>query len=139
MERQIMGNIFRLCAKSRRQAAGEKPVKNRGYGRIMELLYSGEGFTQQEIAARLDIRPQSASEALSALSEQGFIRKEAMEGDRRCKQVFLTEAGRAHHAQMAQQRAERARTLFSGLTDGEKRTFLMLLEKVNDGGNGNGK
>ena len=139
MERRIMGNIFRLCAKSRRQATGEKPVKNRGYGRIMELLYSGEGFTQQEIAARLDIRPQSVSEALSALSEQGLIRKEAIEGDKRCKQVFLTEAGRVHHAQMAQQRAERARTLFSDLTDGEKRTLLVLLEKVNDGGNGNGK
>lgn len=138
MERQIMGNIFRLCAKSRRRTGEGKPAKCRGYGRIMELLYSGDGYTQQEIAKKLDIRPQSASEAIGALCDQGFASKEAME-DKRCNRIVITEAGRQHHAQLVRERDERAKALLAPLTDGEKRTLLMLLQKVNEGGAEDGR
>lgn len=138
MERQIMENVLRLCAKSRRRTAERKPPKNRGYGRIMELLYSGNGYTQQEIAKKLDIRPQSASEAISALCDQGFVSKEAME-DKRCNRIVITQLGREHHAQLIRERDERTKALLAPLTDGEKRTLLMLLQKVNEGGTEDGR
>lgn len=101
IEQKLMKNLMRASATVRRRPRPEdgcKHPKGRGYGHILDLLVAGEGFSQQQIADALDIRPQSVSEAVSIMETQGFVRKEANENDRRVTLVHITEQGKIGRA-----------------------------------------
>lgn len=105
--------------------------RHRGAGHILDLLTESSGVSQQVIADRLGIRAQSVSEAIALLEEGGYIRREASPTDRRVTLIHLTEAGRVHAADLAQERKAHAIRFFSGLTAEEKETLRALLTKIN--------
>ena len=135
LEHNIMGNIMRIVSQSRRKPPhppGGKPPKCPGFGRILDLLSDSDGLRQQQIAEFLDIRPQSASEAISSMEQAGLIRREADEQDRRSYRIYLTQEGQKMQAESLNRRIENARRVMAPLTEEEKQTLLALLEKVTD-------
>lgn len=105
--------------------------RRRGAGHILDLLTEASGVSQQVIADRLGIRPQSVSEAIATLEERGFIRRESSPSDRRMTLIYITEAGRIHAADLAQERKAHAEQFFSVLTAEEKETLRALLIRLN--------
>ena len=134
IEQKLMRNLMRASASVRRHPRpeeGHRHHKGRGYGHILDLLADGEGISQQQIADALGIRPQSVSEAVAIMEDQGFVRKEANKNDRRITLVYITEQGGIRREELAQERAQRAKRLFSVLSESEKEQLLQLLEKIN--------
>ncbi|MBQ3076805.1 MAG: MarR family transcriptional regulator [Clostridia bacterium] len=135
MEEQLMHQLKRACAALRRHPRGPEgqPLPPpRGFGHILALLSREDGISQQQIAERLGIRPQSVSEAVTLLEERGYVLKEASPTDRRVTLVFLTVAGLIHAEQLAEERKLQAQRFFSVLDEAEKQQLLQLLCKVNE-------
>jgi len=134
-EHRIMGRIMRIASQSRRKpphVPGGEAHKCRGFGRVLDILSENDGLRQQQIAELLDIRPQSASEAIANMEHAGLIRRETDEQDRRSSRVYITPEGKARQAELLAQRVENARRVLAPLSEEEKQTLLALLEKVTD-------
>ena len=133
LEHTIMRNIMRIASKSRRKpprAFHTAPRKQFGFGYILDLLSEQDGLSQQQIAQRLDIRSQSASEAIAGLEVQGLIRRQVNEQDRRSTLVFITPKGIERQTELLNERIRNAKRIMEPLTEAEKETLLALLVKV---------
>lgn len=104
--------------------------KNRGHGRILHEITEHDGITQKELAERMNIRPQSLTDALLRLENEGFITRMRSEKDRREQVVSITESGREHSEMIHKISAEVTHRLFSCFTDEEKETLASLLTKI---------
>lgn len=102
----------------------------RGYGHILDLLSPDEGLCQQQIASLAGIRPQSVSEAIATLEGRGLVRREAGCEDKRTLLIYLTQAGEEHRQRMGEERAQKAKKLFSPLSEKEKEQLAILLQKI---------
>ena len=133
IEQAIMRNLMRIASNSRRKRYDmprEEAHRCRGFGHILDLLSKNDGLSQKQLADMLDIRPQSISEAITAMESYGLIRKEISEQDKRCALVYITEAGAERQAKLLEERRQNAKRIFGALDEEEKDTLLALLEKV---------
>lgn len=133
IDQQLMHNLKRACAASRRHPHGphgHHPA-HRGFGHVLEFLAQNDGVSQQQVADGLVIRPQSVCEAITVLEERGFIRKEISAKDRRVTRIYLTEQGRIREAELTQEHKAHAERFFSVLSGEEKTELLALLTKLN--------
>ena len=133
LEHEIMKCVIRIASGGRRRhqhtPCSDKP-KFWGYGRVLDVLSQNDGLSQREIAELLNIRPQSASEAIASMEGQGLIEKRANEQDKRSSLIYITQAGRQRQIDLRNERVENARRIFEPLTDQEKETLLELLNKA---------
>lgn len=137
IEQELMRLMKQSHALARRrpqeeQEEGHNPHgRHRGAGHILDLLTETSGVSQQSLADRLGVRPQSVSEAVAALEARGFVRREASALDRRVTLIHITEVGRIHAASLAQERKAHAERFFAVLTAQEKETLRAILTKIN--------
>ena len=133
LEHEIMKCMARIASGGRRKHLkpphSDKP-HFRGYGYILDVLSKNDGLSQREIAEILDIRPQSASEAIASMESQGLIEKQTSEQDKRCSLIYITQEGRDRQIALRNERIENARRIFEPLTEIEKETLLALLNKA---------
>lgn len=133
LEHKIMRDIVRISHNGRRKPPMQeegRQCRPRGYGHILDLLSESNGLTQQQLAQMLGIRPQSASEAVTSLEEQGLIAKSPNPQDGRSFLLYITPEGLERRTQMQQERLQNARRILSPLNEEEKNTLQCLLEKV---------
>lgn len=133
LEHEIMKRVVRIVSSGRRRhhpSPNADRHKFWGYGRILDVLSHTDGLSQREIAELLDIRPQSASEAIASMEGQGLVEKRANEQDKRSSLVYITQAGRQRQIDIRKEQSENARRIFEPLTDEEKETLLALLNKA---------
>lgn len=135
---KLMRLVFRVAALSRRNSQGEMPNEHRGHGQILSALTSERengGISQQLLADRVGIRPQSLSEALVSLEKQGYIVRSVSPIDKRKTLVSITDAGVEQSRRLAEERAVRADRVFGILNDDEREKLFELLSKLIDNGN----
>ena len=102
-----------------------------GTGRILsKLVHQGDGISQAALAEKMNIRPQSMSEALTRLEEHGLIRRLPNPQDKRGTLVYLTDEGRLREAELAERRRQTADSLLCVLNESEKDTLATLLGKI---------
>lgn len=101
-----------------------------GKGRILSVLFHNEGMTQKELAVHISVRPQSLSDSLASLEEEGLICRERSEKDKREILISLTERGKMHAEEIGRKRREHAEEFFSALSPEEKDTLGVLLSKL---------
>ncbi len=101
-----------------------------GQVRALSLIAMQEGITQKDLAFLLGIRPQSAGEMLQKLEDHGLVERCKSETDARAIQLYLTEDGRTHAAEIERMRKVVAEDLFSVLTDDEKAQLAIILDKL---------
>ena len=133
LEHEIMKCVVRIASGGRRkqhQTPGSDKPKFWGYSRILDVLSKNDGLSQRQIAERLNIRPQSASEAIASMEGQGLVEKRANELDKRSSLVYITPTGRRRQIDLRNERIENARKIFEPLNAQEKQTLLELLNKA---------
>ena len=133
LEHAIMQSIVRISRNARRKLHNQPEgasCHHRGYGHILDLLSKHNGLTQQQIAQALGIRPQSASEAVATLEEQGLVEKSPNPNDKRSYLLFITPEGLQRRTEIQARLRENARRIFAPLTEEEKDTLQALLHKV---------
>ena len=135
LEHRVMERIMRIASQSRRKPPKpprDNAPKCHGFGRILDILAENDGLRQQQIAELLDIRPQSASEAISNMEQAGLIYRKTDELDRRSSRIYITPEGQKLQTESLNWRLENARRVMAPLTEEEKQTVLALLEKVTE-------
>jgi DNA-binding MarR family transcriptional regulator len=58
------------------------------------VLKEGEPMVQRDLREALGVAPSTVSRMLASLEELGFLRRERLEEDLRCRSIKLTKAGR---------------------------------------------
>lgn len=120
-------------------------INLRDLSHIMRFLYEGKGsqrrvliilnetgkITQRELTERMGIQPGSASEVIAKLEEAGYVTRTPSETDRRTADIELTQEGKMSAQEATEQRNKRHEEMFSCLSEDEKNSLLLLLEKVN--------
>ena len=102
-----------------------------GTGRILsKLVHQGDGISQAALAEKMNIRPQSLSEALTKLEERGLIRRLPNPQDKRGTLVYITEEGREREADLAERRRQTADSLLCTLDESEKEMLASLLGRI---------
>lgn len=133
LEHEMMKCVIRIASGGRRRPP--HPPKHgahkcHGYGHILDLLSKNEGLSQREIAEALNIRPQSASEAIASMEGQGLVEKRANEQDKRSSLIYITQEGRQQQVALREERIRNAQRIFAPLSDEEKETLFALLHKT---------
>lgn len=98
--------------------------------RILIILYESGIMTQRALTERIGIKPGSASEVIGKLESAGLILRTPSQEDRRTTNIELTEEGREKAREAAEQRRSRHEEMFSCLSEEEKESLLVLLEKL---------
>lgn len=102
-------------------------------GRALALLAAHEGLSQKELASLMGVRPQSLSEMLLKLEEDGQVERRKSTTDGRVVNVYLTGNGRQAAAAAAELRRQSAHDVFTALDDGEKEELRRILSKLSAG------
>ncbi|MBQ8431416.1 MAG: MarR family transcriptional regulator [Clostridia bacterium] len=141
-EEELMKLVTRTAAYIRRRPRngqesngerGEHPRCAKGHGHILDLLSESDGMSQQEIANRMDIRPQSVSEAIASMEYRGFVIRRPSPDDKRVSLIFITAAGKEHRKQVKEERRAFAKQFFGVLSEKEKEQLAILLEALLQG------
>lgn len=98
--------------------------------RILRLVGEMEPVSQTALAEQLAIRPQSLSEQLARLEDDGFILRVPSEQDKRVILVSLSEQGRQRAQEVEAARAEQSSAFFSVLSQEEREQLFLLLQKL---------
>lgn len=107
---------------------GPMASPRRGQGRILSLLKIKNEISQKDLAAILDIRPQSLGELLAKLEKAGFIERTPSEQDKRIMEIRLTESGKAASEEAPE--TEEIGSVFDCLDDAERTAFAGYLERL---------
>ena len=139
-EMEVFWQIRRLDAAFRRAfySAAEQQneafssERGHGHGKILRALEQNDGMTQKELAERLGIRPQSLTDALVRLEQQGAITRTRSERDKREQLVCITDVGREQSRRVAELHQKAALMVLRDLEEEEKQQLLHLLTKLTE-------
>lgn len=93
-------------------------------------LWEGDGLTQSELVARLDVEQATMANTLARMERDGLIERRADPGDRRARRIFLTDRARAlEEPTKAAAQAQNAQAL-AGLSAQERGVFIDLMTRV---------
>lgn len=106
------------------------PPAHRGRARVLAMLAVKEGQSQKDLAYLLGIRPQSLSEIILKLEEEGAVERRKSPEDGRVLNVYLTEKGRERAARASENRKRVAQDALSALSDDEKQQLGTILTKL---------
>jgi DNA-binding MarR family transcriptional regulator len=94
------------------------------------VLWEGDGLTQRELIARLDIEQPTMANTLMRMERDGLIQRRQDPTDGRAQRIWLTEAARAlEGVATAAAEAVNAQAL-AGLAADERVVLLGLIRKV---------
>lgn len=105
---------------------------NIGQGQFMFLLelYIEDGRNQEELAEVLKIDKGTTARAIKKLEENGFIRREKDERDKRSNKVYLTETGKDMKDRIFFILNQWDKKMSDQLNEEEKELMINLLRKV---------
>ena len=104
----------------------------RGQPPVLDALWEQEGRTHTELAERLRVTSATISKMIQRMEKAGFVVRRPDAQDQRVSRVYLTDAGRAIHADVQQAMQALENETFAGFTDAEKaqmRAFLLRIRE----------
>lgn len=99
---------------------------------LLQLARAGEGLTQRELAERVGIEGPTLVRLLDALERQGLIARHPVRGDRRVKQIRLTEAAQPVMAEINRIAAQVRREVLAHIGRDELIACLKTLRRIGD-------
>ena len=117
---------FRSCTHFFRYGMGGKT----GQQRILAMLAERGIITQRELQDMLGVQSGSLSEILNKVETCGYIMRRQNERDRRQMNLELTDSGMEAARNFREDHMKKARAMFDGLTEDEKKQLSSLLEKM---------
>ena len=106
------------------------PKSKDSQGRILKIVGSHDGISQKKLQEIVGIKPGSLSEVLLKLEKVGYIERKQDKKDKRCQNVYITQAGRDAFEEIHKAHEEESAHVFDALSDKEKKTLLSLLDKL---------
>lgn len=94
------------------------------------LIYSSPGINQLEIGKLKNVGKASVTKALKILEEDGFIKREADEKDRRNTLCFISEKGEAIVDDLLHVKLNAEHNLFEGFSEQDKKVLFGYLLKL---------
>jgi len=104
----------------------------RGQPPVLFALWNQDGLTHCELAEKLEITPATVTRMIQRMEKTGFVQRKPDAGDQRISRVYLTETGRAVHAELQSIRDRMEVDNFAGFSDEERvilRSFLLRIRK----------
>lgn len=109
---------------------GPKEDPHHGQGKVLVMLAENDGVSQKLLTEQSRIRPASLSELIIKLERNGLVERQRNEEDKRNRNVYLTEEGRALAETIKSRKDESADFLFDVLSEEEKETLTVLFDKL---------
>ena len=124
--------LFRRLMLPRRGADADEPTLeiSREEIRAMVILDSGERIMMSNLAESLGVPLSTATHTVDRLVSKRLVERNRSEEDRRVVQVRMSEYGRKLQEAFRDRRRVVARSWLEPLTNGERETFLELMEKI---------
>lgn len=125
--KQVGGRLF-----DRMLADAGIDAFNGAQGRILYVLWQGDGLTISQISQRTSLANTTLTSMLDRMEQSGLIRREASPADRRALRIVLTGRARAlqqDYDRISQQMNER---YYLGFSDAEIIRFEGYLQRVLD-------
>ena len=97
---------------------------------LMNLVDLGDGPSQQEVGAAMELDPSGLISTIDELEERGWLERRRSSTDRRRHALYLTDAGSEKLAEGRRAARSRAEELTSPLGERERSTLLGLLRKL---------
>ena len=136
MDRKEYGNIGKYISQIYRKGrifiGRGLEEYNIGQGQFMFLLelYIEDGRNQEELAEVLKIDKGTTARAIKKLEENGFIRREKDEKDKRSNRVYLTEEGKGMKDNIFFVLNQWDKKMSEQLDEEERELMIKLLSKV---------
>ena len=109
---------------------GPKEDPHHGQGKVLVMLAENDGVSQKLLTEQSGIRPASLSELIIKLERNGLVERQRNEEDKRNRNVYLTEEGRALAETIKSRKDESADFLFDVLSEEEKEILTVLFDKL---------
>lgn len=125
--KQVGGRLF-----DRMLADAGIDAFNGAQGRILYVLWQGDGLTISQISQQTSLANTTLTSMLDRMEQSGLIRREASLADRRALRIVLTDRARAlqqDYDRISQQMNER---YYLGFSDAEIIRFEGYLQRVLD-------
>ncbi len=97
---------------------------------VMNLVALGDGPSQQEIGASMELDPSGLISTIDELEKRGWLERRPSEQDRRRNALHLTKAGEKKLGEGRAAAKKRAEKLTGPLSVKERETLLRLLLKL---------
>lgn len=130
-QKNVFKSVKRLHETIKYQQGIMSPNSNgKGHGKLLKTIAENEGLSGVELALMLQIAPPIVSEKLSSLEEEGMIRRERDQKDRRKTHVYITSDGTMALArrEFGQKRFEES--IGKCLTEEEQEQFCDMCDRI---------
>ncbi|TDT75648.1 DNA-binding MarR family transcriptional regulator [Litoreibacter halocynthiae] len=94
------------------------------------VLWEKDGLTQKELLALLDIEQATLANTLTRMERDGLIVRREHPADARARTIHLSEKARAIRDSAYEAAKETNEEALSGLTDGERQSFLDCMSRT---------
>ncbi len=137
IDEQLTGLIHDWFSRLRGQISAGKSEFLGGGGRsllerdrILLTISRNGSISQRRLAEHIAVSPQSMSESLAKLENDGYITRQKNQLDKRETIVSLTPAGAEHSSELAEKMRSQAHHFLEPLSEEEKQTLYSLLKKL---------
>lgn len=94
------------------------------------MISRNPGIKQLDVAKAANVGKASVTKAIKILEDQGFIRREIDESDRRNIKCFATEKGQEHISEMMKLKLKVEKDLFAGFKKEELELFYDFMTRL---------
>lgn len=103
-----------------------------GHGQYMFImeLYGNEGINMTTLSRQIDIDIANTTRAIKKLKENGYVRVDVSEEDRRSQKMYLTQKGKDMRNKLVECVDEMNRVLLEGLDEEKRQMLFELLDTV---------
>ena len=102
-----------------------------GQPKILEYLLDHQGCMQKDIAKACFLEPATVTSVLSKMEKDKLVIRKNLNGNRRSLYVYLTDEGKEKAVIIKDTFEKMEEKVLVNLDDDEKKSLLLLLEKVN--------
>lgn len=98
--------------------------------RVFFTLNKKDGINQRELAERLELETPTLVRILDAMEAQGFLERRVAGSDRRAKEIYMTDAGRAVAGEVEDLAADVRARVVAGISESDLRTTLSVIRAM---------
>lgn len=128
-----ISHLLSRIAIAHRNASEEALAKaglHSGQANVLFCLWESDGLSQADITRALGVAPPTVNVLVSKLEEQGLVESRQCPNDGRLRRIHLTKKGQNKREDAERTVSELDSTILSGLSDIEKNTAMMILERI---------
>lgn len=125
----FIGNIHRKSQNFLSRSLKDVDISHGEYA-LMIRLFEADGVTQEQIVRAMGLDKAAVTRMVQSLEKKGYLIRTKKKADRRCNELFLTDAGRALEPQIRKAVKDWKEMLCRGLSEEEIQQADALLEKM---------